>query len=144
MNVWIAEGAAALLALLSLRSMAYAFGASLGPAPQESDLSFNQGSSITYEPHTRYPTQAWMLLIEISFSIATTLMIVGLAFAAALDSQLFIGALMAQAVVVGALIAPPVSFKLGTVSVRPAAIALGLAQLILLVFFIQAMQALLP
>jgi hypothetical protein len=84
-----------------------------------------------------------MLVVEIAFSLGMTLMILGLAFTAAMPPNLMVGALLAQVAVIGALIAPPVDVRIGTLGLRPAAIALGIAQVAHVVFFLRAAQALL-
>ncbi len=87
--------------------------------------------------------QVWMMCVEIAFSAGITLMILGLAFAAAMPGHLLVGALLAQVAVVGSLVAPVYVLNVGSVGIRPAAIALGVAQLGHAVFFIRAFQALL-
>lgn len=84
-----------------------------------------------------------MMLIEIGFSIAMVLMILGLSLAAAMPLHLMIGALLAQIAVIGTLIVPPTSWHIHALEVRPAAITLGIAQLAHAIFFIHALEALL-
>ena len=142
MIAWAALAVALGLALLSLRTMAHAFGASVGPAP--SSLAVNRAADTRPTRHERVGArQTWMLIIEIAFSIAITLMIFGLALSMAMPGHLLVGALLAQVAVVGSLIAPVQVWNLGGTGVRPAAIALGIAQLAHAAFFIRAVQALL-
>lgn len=141
MIVWVALAMALGLALLSLRTMAHAFGASVGPAP-----TMPLRRAVVSQPaqHDRFgQRQMWMMGVEIAFSVGITLMILGLAFATAMPGRLLIGALLAQVAVVGTLVAPAQVHNVGGVSLRPAAIALGVAQLAHAVFFIRAFQALL-
>lgn len=143
MIVWIGLLAAVVLAGVSLRLMAYAFGSSVGhtfDAPRREATHF-----AVSEGHERpfLTRQRWMLFVEIAFSIGMTLMILGLAFTAAMPPHLMIGALLAQVAVIGALVAPPVSLRRGAFVLRPAAIALGIAQIAHVVFFLRAAQALL-
>lgn len=83
-----------------------------------------------------------MLICEILLSAGIATAVVGLASMAALPVRLIVGALLAQVAIVGALVAPVVAVPVGPVRVRPAAIALGLAQLANVVFFARAIQAL--
>ena len=141
MIVWAALAMAFCLALLSLRTMAHAFGASVGPAPV---LSVRSSAAVPAGHTDRYGrSQIWMMGVEIAFSVGITLMILGLAYAMAMPGRLLIGALLAQVAVVGSLVAPATVHNVGGVGVRPAAIALGVAQLAHAVFFIRAFQALL-
>ncbi len=144
MLIWLAVSVAAVLTIISLRSMAYAFAASFDQ-PQATALLTHDGAleaAPPVEPRLG-PTEAWMLLVEFLFSIAISLLIIGFAFAAAMPGRLMVGALLAQVAVLGALLAPSVGYRVGTVVVRPAAIALGIAQLAHVAFFVRAMQALL-
>lgn len=84
-----------------------------------------------------------MMVVEIAFSVGITLLIIGLAYATAMPGRLLVGALLAQFAVVGSLLAPVQVHNIGSVAVRPAAIALGIAQLAHAAFFIRAIQALL-
>lgn len=141
MIVWAALAMALGLALLSLRTMAHAFGASVGPAPT---IRISPAREAIPQRHERFGrSQLWMMVVEIAFSVAITLMIVGLAIATAMPGHLLVGALLAQVAVVGSLIAPVQVLNAGGIGVRPAAIALGVAQLAHAVFFIRACQALL-
>jgi hypothetical protein len=142
--VWAALAMAFCLALLSLRTMAHAFGASVGPAPVLG-VRTTTATPAGHAGHSdRYGrSQLWMMAVEIAFSVGITLMIVGLVYAAAMPGRLLIGALLAQVAVVGSLVAPATVHNVGGVGVRPAAIALGVAQLAHAVFFIRAFQALL-
>jgi len=140
--VWIGLLTAVVLAGFALRLMAYAFSSSVGHTVElpRSDIARWAVS----EGHER-PLRArqWvMLLVEIAFSIGMTLMILGLSFTAAMPPNLMIGALLAQVAVLGALVAPPLTIRLGTFDLRPAAAALGIAQIAHVVFFLRAAQAL--
>ena len=141
MIVWAALAMALGLALLSIRTMAHAFGASVGRAPV---ISVRRTANVQSRHHDRYgQRQMWMMGVEIAFSVGITLMIVGLAYATALPGRLLVGALLAQVAVVGSLVSPVRVHTIGGIGVRPAAIALGIAQLAHAVFFIRAFQALL-
>lgn len=141
MIVWVALAMALGLALLSLRTMAHAFGASVGPAPT---MPMSRAQTTAPVRHERFGQgQVWMMCVEIAFSIGITLMILGLAFAAAMPGHLLVGALLAQVAVVGSLVAPVYVVNVGGLGIRPAALALGVAQLGHAVFFIRAIQALL-
>jgi hypothetical protein len=140
--VWAALAMALALTLLSLRTMAHAFGASVGRAPSVPLRPVNAAAQQRH--HDRYGRrQMWMMGVEIAFSVGITLMILGLAYATAMPGRLLVGALLAQVAVVGSLVAPVQVQTIGGVGVRPAAIALGIAQLAHAVFFIRAFQALL-
>ena len=144
MLIWMAVSVAAALTIISLRTMAYAFAASFDASPGAALLSAD-GSISEAPPEVGRlgPTEFWMLLVEILFSIAIALLIMGFAFAAAMPGHLMVGALLAQVAVIGSLMAPTVGYRFGTIVIRPAAIALGIAQLAHVAFFIRAMQALL-
>lgn len=83
-----------------------------------------------------------MLMVDILLSIGITAAVVGLASMAALPGHLIAGALLAQVAIVGALVAPSVSVRVGELNIRPAAVALGIAQLANVVFFWNAIQGL--
>lgn len=141
MIVWAALAMALGLALLSIRTMAHAFGASVGRAPS---IPVRQVAAAQPAHHDRYgQRQMWMMWVEIAFSVGITLMIIGLAYATAMPGRLLVGALLAQVAVVGSLVAPATVYNVGGVGLRPAAIALGVAQLAHAFFFIRAFQALL-
>ena len=140
MIVWVALAMAVGLTLLSLRTMAHAFGASVGPAPT---MPTNRVPVAQASRHERFgERQVWMMFVEIAFSVGITLMILGMALAAAMPGHLLVGALLAQVAVVGTLVAPVYVLHVGSVGIRPAAIALGVAQLAHAAFFIRAVQAL--
>jgi peptidoglycan/LPS O-acetylase OafA/YrhL len=144
MLVWMAVSVAAALTIMSLRTMAHAFAASFDASPATALLGADGSVRDMPSDHGRLgPTEFWMLLVEILFSIAISLLIIGFAFAAAMPGRLMIGALLAQVAVIGSLMAPAVGYRMGQVVIRPAAIALGIAQLAHIAFFIRAMQALL-
>ena len=143
MFVWIGLITAVALALVSLRLMAYAFASSVGHVaePPRHDylaLSVTEGKERPFQARQR-----WMLVVEIAFSFGMTLMILGLAFTAAMPPHLMAGALLAQVAVIGSLVAPPVDVQFGRRTIRPAAVALGIAQIAHVVFFVRAAQALL-
>ncbi|HLT21475.1 MAG TPA: hypothetical protein VKZ96_18615 [Thermomicrobiales bacterium] len=143
MLIWLAVAVAAGLTLVSLRAMALAFAASLAPVSRTAVLRPDGGIREMSGAESRLgPTEIWMLVLEILFSIAIMLLIVGFAFAAAMPGHLMVGALLAQMAVLGALFAPAVVHQIGGFNVRPAALALGIAQLAHVAFFIRAMQAL--
>ncbi|MFW6074134.1 MAG: hypothetical protein ACOC9Y_00965 [Chloroflexota bacterium] len=143
MLVWIAAGAAAGLTVFALRSMAYAFGASLGPARHETMFLFSAKAREQGVERRLGRGEVWMLLLEILFSVAMTMMIIALAYAAALPGHLIVGALLAQFVVIGAVLAPSVTHTILGTDIRPAALALGIAQIAHVGFFIRAIQAML-
>ncbi|MEX1157889.1 MAG: hypothetical protein WEC79_03035 [Thermomicrobiales bacterium] len=82
------------------------------------------------------------MFVEIALSAGIALTTIGLASMAALPGRMLVGALLAQITVLGSLVAPAVSVKVGGIAVRPAAITLGVAQLANAIFFIKAIQAL--
>lgn len=142
--VWIALTASAGLALLAFRSMAYAFSRTVevrSEPPARRTYAVLDGSS-TPGSYFRSP-EATMLMVEILLSVGIALVTVGLAAMAALPGRMMIGALLAQFAVLGALTAPPTSVLVLGLRLRPAAIALGVAQLANLVFFVHAIRALL-
>ncbi len=83
-----------------------------------------------------------MLMADIVLSIGITAAVIGLASMAALPGHLIVGAVLAQVAIVGALVAPSMSVRIGDLHVRPAAVALGIAQLANVVFFWNAIQGL--
>jgi hypothetical protein len=130
------------LTILAIRSMAHAFSASFGPAPQDSNLHLYRPAAREHDGSRLGPAETWMLVLEIIFSLGITLIILGLAIAAAMPPHLLVGALLAQVAVIGALVAPSSSVNFAGIVMRPAAIALGVAQLAHVAFFIRAAQAL--
>lgn len=144
MLIWMAVGVAAALTIISLRSMAFAFAASLDSSRPASLLG-PDGVITDAPPEVGRlgPTEFWMLLLEILFSVAISMLIIGFAFAAAMPGHLMVGALLAQVAVIGSLLAPSVGHRVGGLVIRPAALALGIAQLAHVAFFVRAMQALL-
>lgn len=86
--------------------------------------------------------EAALLMTEIALSIGIALTAIGLASMAELPGRMLIGALLAQLAVLGSLVAPALSVRVGSVAVRPAAVALGFAQLANALFFIKAIYAL--
>jgi hypothetical protein len=138
--VAVSVGAACALALLSLRSLAFAVSHSVGSRPAGSATSSRDYATLTSQALTR--RQIATMLVEIAMSLSIALLSIGLAAAAALPASLLIGALLAQFAVLGALFAPPVQVTLGSITVRPAALALGIAQLAHVAFFLRAIEAL--
>jgi hypothetical protein len=136
--IWVALAAAGGMALLSARSVAFAFARAVETRPErvrhvadvERDDTWTRG-------------QLALLVVEIAMSLGIALTIVGLTFAAALPGRLLIGALLAQVAVLGALLAPPAMLRVGSLRLRPAAVALGVAQLAHVAFFLRALSALL-
>jgi hypothetical protein len=138
--VWVALIAASAMTLLTLRSMAYAVANSVDARPRQIDSA---------RPRTRRARRSYLasheaalLMIEIALSIGIALTTIGLASMAALPGRMLIGALLAQLAVLGSLVAPAVSVRFGSIAVRPAAIALGCAQLANALFFVKAIDAL--
>lgn len=137
MVIWVALAAAGGMALLSLRSVAFAFARTVDARPE-------RPRALAATPDAPFSRrQAAMLVVEIGMSLGIALTIVGLSAAAALPGRLLIGALLAQLAVLGALLAPPTTVRCGAVRLRPAALALGVAQLAHVAFFLKAVQALL-
>ena len=140
MIVWVALIAASAMTLLTLRSMAYAVANSVDARPR--------GVSGRRTPARRtrrgyfWSHEAALLLIEIALSIGIALTTIGLASMAALPGRMLVGALLAQLAVLGSLVAPAASVQVGSTAIRPAAVALGVAQLANAVFFVKAIDAL--
>lgn len=138
--VWVALIAASVMTLLTLRSMAFAVANSVDSRPYRA----------VPRPHARRRTsrsylasrEAALLMTEIALSIGIAMTTIGLASMAALPGRMLIGALLAQVAVLGSLMAPALTVRVGTVGVRPAAVALGVAQLANVLFFIRAIYAL--
>lgn len=142
MLILVSVVSAVSLTILSIRSMAYAFSAMFGPAPQESNLHLYRPAEREHDGSRLGSGEILMLVLEIFFSLGITLIILGLAIAAAMPPHLLVGALLAQVAVIGALVAPPTSVSFAGIVMRPAAMALGVAQLAHVAFFIRAAQAL--
>jgi hypothetical protein len=136
--IWVALAAAGGMALLSARSVAYAFARAVETRPERARPFARVARDDTW---TR--GQLALLVVEIAMSLGIALTIVGLTFAAALPGRLLVGALLAQVAVLGALLAPPDTVRVGGLRLRPAAIALGVAQLAHVAFFLRALSALL-
>jgi hypothetical protein len=141
--VWVALSVSGGLALLALRSMAYACSHSLDAGVERAAAASPRRAQAHSQGDYLRSSEAAMLMIEILLSIGIALMTVGLAVMAALPGRMTVGALLAQFAVLGALTAPPVSVTLCGVRVRPAAMALAVAQLANVVFFVYAIRALL-
>jgi hypothetical protein len=133
--------AAGVLALLSLRSMAFAFSNTVDAHPNRAASGRSSGHSRSRRSYLA-SGEAAILMLDVLLSVGIALAIVGLASMAALPGRWIAGALLAQVAVIGSLIAPPQTVSLGPIDVRPAAIALGIAQLANVLFFVHAISAL--
>ena len=140
MVVWVALIAASAMTLLTLRSMAYAVANSVDARPRP--VAGRRSSARRIQRSYFRSHEAALLLIEIALSIGIALTTIGLASMAALPGRMLVGALLAQLAVLGSLVAPAVSVKVGSTAIRPAAVALGVAQLANALFFVRAMYAL--
>lgn len=140
MIVWVALIAASAMTLLTLRSMAYAVANSVDARPRPTTT--RQSPTRRARRSYFWSHEAALLLIEIALSIGIALTTIGLASMAALPGRMLVGALLAQLAVLGSLVAPAVSVKIGSTAIRPAAVALGLAQLANAIFFVRAIYAL--
>jgi hypothetical protein len=138
--VWVALIAASAMTLLTLRSMAYAVANSVDARPRPTTT--RQSAARRARRSYFWSHEAALLLIEIALSVGIALTTIGLASMAALPGRMLVGALLAQLAVLGSLVAPAVSVKVGSTAIRPAAVALGLAQLANAVFFVRAIYAL--
>jgi len=67
---------------------------------------------------------------------------IGVAAAADLPTTTLVGALLAQIAIAGAMFAAPVAVRIRTLTIRPAAFALGIGQIALIAFFLRAIDAL--
>jgi hypothetical protein len=143
--IWVALSAAGGMALLSARSVAYAFARAVETQPDRPErLQRSRPAAVGVDVDRTWSRgQVALLIVEIAMSLGIALTIVGLTAAAALPGRLLIGALLAQLAVLGALLAPPATLRLGGVRLRPAALALGVAQLAHVAFFLRALSALL-
>ncbi len=140
MIVWVALIAASAMTLLTLRSMAYAVANSVDARPRP---SAGQRASVRRKRRGYFWShEAALLMIEIALSIGIALTTIGLASMAALPGRMLVGALLAQLAVLGSLVAPAASVKVGSTAIRPAAVALGVAQLANALFFVRAIYAL--
>jgi hypothetical protein len=137
--VWVALIAASAMTLLTLRSMAYAVANSVDarPRPTTRHSPARRARRSYFWSH-----EAALLLIEIALSVGIALTTIGLASTADLPGRMLVGALLAQLAVLGSLVAPAVSIKVGSTAIRLAAVALGLAQLANAIFFVRAIYAL--
>jgi hypothetical protein len=138
--VSVALIAAGGLALLTVRSMAYAFASSVDRRPARRSLA--RTVPRLHDGSWHMSREAMMLYVEIALSIGIALSIVGLATTAALPGRQIVGALLAQTAALGSIVAPPVTVEIAGIRFRPAALGLGLAQLANLTFFISAILAL--
>jgi hypothetical protein len=124
--------------------MAYAFGHAVAPV---SDRDGRMARAQEPAIHDDAPVgltrgETAVLLIEMLLSVGIALVTIGLAAMAALPGRMTVGALLAQVAVLGALVAPPVVVAFLGIRLRPAALALALAQLANLIFFVHAIRAL--
>jgi len=138
--VWVALIAASAMTLLTLRSMAYAVTNSVDARPRQ--ITVQRSSAHRARRSYFWSHEAAILIVEIALSAGIALTTIGLASMAALPGRMLVGALLAQLAVLGSLVAPAVTVEVGTVSVRPAAVALGVAQLANALFFVRAIYAL--
>lgn len=141
----VALSAASGLTFLALRSMMLAFAASVDsrPAPIRAGVGRASRSPVARRKRGYLAShEAALLMMEIALSIGIALTIIGLASMAALPPRLMIGALLAQLAVLGSLVAPTVTVSVAGLSVRPAAMALAVAQLANIAFFVKAIHAL--
>ena len=141
--VWVALAAASAMSLLTLRSMAFAM-VNAVDARRDRPCRPVVARSAPARARRGYVSshEVALLLVEIALSFGIALTSIGLASMAALSGRLLIGALLAQVAVLGSLVAPAVTVDLRGLAVRPAALALGVAQLANLIFFVKAIQAL--
>jgi hypothetical protein len=138
--VWVALIAASAMTLLTLRSMAYAVANSVDARPRP----ITARRSVTKPARRSYlrSHEAALLMTEIALSIGIALTTIGLASTADLPGRMLVGALLAQLAVLGSLVAPAVTVRVGQTGIRPAAVALGVAQLANALFFVRAFYAL--
>lgn len=140
MAVWVALLAASAMTLLTLKSMAYAVANSVDARPQPRSAARHHGRR--KQRGYLSSREAALLFLEIALSVGIALTTIGLASMAALPGRMLVGALLAQLAVLGSLFAPAVTVQVGASSVRPAAVALGMAQLANAIFFVRAIDAL--
>jgi len=139
--VWVALIASSAMTLLTLRSIAYAVANSVDARPQPTTSSRRPVAQRKQRSYMR-SNEAALLMIEIALSIGIALTTIGLASMAALPGRMLVGALLAQVAVLGSLVAPAVTVRVGSTGIRPAAIALGVAQVANALFFVRAIYAL--
>jgi hypothetical protein len=139
--VWVAVIAASAMTMLTLRSIAYAVANSVDARPRPATVRRH----VQKRERRSYlrSHEAALLMTEIALSIGIALTTIGLASMAALPGKMLVGALLAQFAVLGSLVAPAVTVRVGQTGVRPAAIALGVAQVANALFFVRAIYALL-
>jgi hypothetical protein len=140
--LWVALGAASGLTVLTLRSMALAFSHAFAAQPSGAVSGTARRPCARARRGYLGSQEAILLLTEIALSVGIVLTVVGLAAMAALPGYMMIGALLAQVAVLGSLVAPAVTVRIGSSNVRPAAMALAIAQLANVAFFIKAIYAL--
>lgn len=140
MIVWVALIAASAMTLLTLRSMAYAVANSVDARPRP--VTARRPASNHARRGYLQSHEAALLMTEIALSIGIALTTIGLASMAALPGRMLVGALLAQFAVLGSLVAPAVTIRAGQTGIRPAAVALGVAQLANALFFVRAIYAL--
>ncbi len=139
MLVIVALVAASALTAISVRSMAVAFARSVDSQSIQIDSRTASGRA---RRGYLASGEAAVLAFDIVMSLGITLLIVGLAATAALPGRLMAGALLAQVVILCCLVAPQMTVSLGWVRLRPVAVALCIAQLANVVFFVRAIQSL--
>lgn len=138
--VWVALLAASAMTVLTVRSMAYAVAHSIDARPRQARAARPRATRARRGYMSSH--EASLLLIEIALSIGIAMTSIGLASMAELPARMLIGALLAQLAVLGSLVAPAMSIRAGSIAVRPAAVALGFAQLANALFFAKAIYAL--
>lgn len=139
MLVVVALVAASALTAVSVRSLAVAFAHTVD----------SRSVPVEARPCNRRAARGYLasgeaavLAFDIVMSLGIALLIVGLAATAALPGRLMAGALLAQVAILCSLVAPQISVSLGRLQLRPVAVALSIAQMANVVFFIRAIQSL--
>ena len=145
MIVAVAALATCALALLTGRSMAAAFsGAVIPSAGSGVDTAVRRSPVAAHSvPRGLTLTEGIMLVTELLLSVAIVLVTLGLMVAVRLPGHLVIGAILAQVAVLGAILVPASPVRVGRFDVHPEALALGVAQLASIVFFVKALLLLL-
>lgn len=145
MIIAVAALATCTLALLTGRSMAAAFSGAVLPSPDaQRDAYPRRAQAEAHDaPRGLSMAEGIMLVTELLLSVAIVLVTLGLMFAVRLPGHLVIGAILAQVAVLGAILVPASPVRVGRFDVHPEALALGVAQLASVVFFIKALLLLL-
>ena len=145
MIIAVAALATCTLALLTGRSMAAAFSGAVLPASQTGTEAHQRRTHAESRdvPRGLSMAEGIMLVTELLLSVAIVLVTLGLMFAVRLPGHLVIGAILAQVAVLGAILVPASPMRVGRFDVHPEALALGVAQLASVVFFIKALLLLL-